>query len=257
MSHVPSDPVVATLRTAGCVFAEDEARLLRERATTREELAAMVARRVAGEPLEYIVGWVEFCGLRLHIEPGVFVPRQRTAFLVERAVALAAPGAVVVDLCCGCGAIGAAIADRVDRVELYASDLDATAVANARRNLPDGRVFGGDLFEPLPTDLRHRVDLVVANVPYVPTEHIALMPAEAREHEPRSALDGGSDGLDILRRVARQAPRWLRASGHLLIETSAEQAPYAARAFTADGLASSVVADDERGATVVIGQTAP
>src|SRR5262245_9989650 len=207
MNDDPS--IVAQLRTAGCVFAEDEARLLVEAAGTPTELAAMVNLRVAGQPLEHILGWVEFRGRRLIVEPGVFVPRQRTGFLVEQAVGLAAPGAVVIDVCCGCGAIGGAVAAELGRVELYATDVDAVAVACARRNLPGHTVVQGDLFAALPPGLRGRADLVVANVPYVPTEAIASMPPEAREHEPRTALDGGADGLDLLRRVATDAPGWL------------------------------------------------
>jgi release factor glutamine methyltransferase len=214
----------------------------------------MVNRRVAGQPLEHILGWVEFRGQRLIVEPGVFVPRQRTGFLVEQAAGLAPAGAIVIDMCCGCGAIGAAIAAELDRCDLYAADLDPVAVACARRNLPDRPVFQGDLFAPLPPALRGRADLVVANVPYVPTEAIASMPPEAREHEPRAALDGGADGLDLLRRVAAEAPHWLAPGGHLLIETSREQAPAARAAFADRRLTATVAVDDEVAATVVIGR---
>jgi len=162
---------------------------------------------------------------------------------------------VVLDLCCGSGAVGAALAAGVDGVELYAADLDAASVRCARRNLEPlgGRVFEGDLFEPLPATLVGRVDLLAANVPYVPTDQIAMMPPEARLHEPRVALDGGPDGLATLRRVAAQAPRWLAPGGHLLSETSRRQAPAALEVLEGCGLSARVVADDERGATVVIG----
>jgi release factor glutamine methyltransferase len=246
--------IVAQLRSAGCVFAEDEARLLVDAAGTPAELAAMVNRRVAGQPLEHILGWVEFRGRRLIVEPGVFVPRQRTGFLVAQAVRLAPVGAVVIDVCCGCGAIGAAVAAELDRADLYACDRDPVAVACARRNLPDRPVFQGDLFAPLPPALRARADLVVANVPYVPTEAITSMPPEARDHEPRSALDGGGDGLDLLRRVAADAPGWLAPGGHLLIETGREQAPAAQAAFAVHGLSAWVATDEELGATVAIGR---
>jgi release factor glutamine methyltransferase len=246
--------IVTQLRTAGCVFAEDEARLLLEAAGSPAQLAAMVNRRVAGQPLEHILGWVEFRGRRLIVEPGVFVPRQRTGFLVEQAVRLAAPGAIVLDVCCGCGAIGAAIAAELGRVELHATDVDPAAVACARRNLPEHTVHQGDLFAALPPALRGRADLVVANVPYVPTEAIASMPPEAREHEPRTALDGGADGLTLLRRVTAEAPGWLAPGGHLLIETSREQAPAAQAAFAAHALSARMATEDELGATVVIGR---
>ena len=187
------DPLVSRLRAAGCVFAEDEARLLMSTARTPAELDAMVGRRVAGLPLEQVLGWAEFCGLRIIVAPGVFVPRRRTEFLVRQAAALARPGDVIVDLCCGAGAIGAALAAAVDRAEVHAADIDAAAVRCARRNLPGPRrhVYRGDLYEPLPAGLRGRVAVLAANVPYVPTGEIGFLPPEARAHEPRAALDGG------------------------------------------------------------------
>lgn len=257
---------MSTLRAAGCVFAEDEAALLVAEADNQDQLTAMVARRVGGEPLEHIVGWAEFCGRRIAVDPGVFVPRRRTEFLVAQAVRLArdrsagtgentvgAP-TVVVDLCCGSGAIGVALVAELDRVDLSAADIDHAAVRCAGRNIGgDGRVYEGDLFDPLPGTLRGRVDILAANVPYVPTAAVSLMPPEARLFEARGALDGGDDGLDVLRRVSRTAPGWLAPGGHLLIETSQEQAPTAVEAFTRTGLAALVVSSDEFGATVVIG----
>ncbi|SDI07337.1 release factor glutamine methyltransferase [Actinokineospora alba] len=250
-----SSPIVTTLRSAGCVFAEDEAHLLITTAATPADLAAMLARRVAGEPLEHVLGWAEFGGLRVAVDPGVFVPRRRTEFLARQAAALAAPGAVVVDLCCGSGAVGAAVAAAVHGVELYSVDIDPAAVACARRNVR-GAVFAGDLYDPLPDSLRGRVDILVANAPYVPTDAIVLMPPEARIHEPRHALDGGADGLEIQRRVSAAAAAWLAPGGHLLIETSERQAPRTAEAFERDGLTPRVVGCDELGATVVIGTKA-
>jgi release factor glutamine methyltransferase len=185
----------------------------------------------------------------------VFVPRRRTEFLVDLAVPLVRTGAIVVDLCCGSGAIGAAIADAVDNIDLYAVDVDRAAVRCARRNLPPAaHVYQGDLFAPLPAALERSVDVLTANVPYVPSDEIATMPPEARDHEPRTALDGGADGLDILRRVAADAAAWLRPGGHLLIETSEFQAQDAAGTFAQHGLTTSVVSDEERGSTVLIGR---
>jgi len=239
----------------GCVLAEDEARLLVAAARTPADLTALVDRRVAGLPLEQVLGWAQFCGLRVVVEPGVFVPRHRTEFLVGQAVALAHPGAVVVDLCCGSGAVGLAVAAALGRAELHAVDVDPAAVRCARRNLAavGGEVHEGDLDDPLPARLRGRVDVLVANAPYVPTGAIGLLPAEARLHEPRVALDGGVDGLDVQRGVAAAAPRWLAAGGALLIETSEQQAPATAAAVAAAGLVPRVTADDELEATVVIG----
>jgi release factor glutamine methyltransferase len=247
--------VAARLRAAGCVFAEDEAVLLVAAARTEADLDALVHRRAAGEPLEHVLGWAEFCGLRIAVDPGVFVPRRRTEFLVRQAAALARSGAVVVDLCCGSGAVGAALAATLDRVELHAVDVDPAAVACARRNVAavGGRVYRGDLDRPLPVALRGRVDVLVANAPYVPTEAIGLMPPEARVHEPRVALDGGPDGLDVLRRVAARAPEWLAAGGHLLFETGERQAPHIVDAVARAGLAPRVTGDADQGATVVIG----
>jgi len=254
-SHRLPGGIVAVLRAAGCVFAEDEARLLVSAARNPGELTALVDRRITGMPLEHVLGWAEFCGLRVAVDPGVFVPRRRTEFLVRRAAALARPQAVVVDLCCGSGALGAALAAALDRVELYAVDIDPAAVRCASRNLATvgGQVFEGDLYEPLPVTLRGRVDILVANVPYVPTEEIELLPAEARIHEARLALDGGADGLDVLRRIAAAAPQWLAPGGRLLFETSEHQAPQAVEALAGNGLSARVARSDEHNATVIIG----
>lgn len=262
MAAAPSpDPLSATaarLRAAGCVFAEDEARLILQTAATASERDAMVARRAAGEPLEHVVGWAEFAGLRVAVEPGVFVPRRRTEFLARQAIALAAATSgsrarVVVDLCCGSGAVGAAIAAAVPGVELHAADVDPAAVRCARRNLADaGPVYAGDLFGALPAGLRGRIDVLVANVPYVPTGDVALLPAEARDHEPRVSLDGGADGLDVLRRVAAEAPAWLAPGGALLMETSDRQARHARAAIAPTGLTARLAICEDRAATVII-----
>jgi release factor glutamine methyltransferase len=171
--------IVARLRAAGCVFAEDEAQLLAAAARSPADLISMVDRRAAGEPVEHVVGWAGFRGLRIIVGPGVFVPRRRTEFLVDRAVAVAQPHGVVVDLCCGSGAIGAAIAAAIGPIELHAADIDPIAVASARRNTAaaGGAVHVGDLYDALPAALLGRVDVLVANTPYVPTDAIALMPA--------------------------------------------------------------------------------
>ncbi|MGN6130363.1 MAG: putative protein N(5)-glutamine methyltransferase [Nocardioidaceae bacterium] len=246
--------LVARLRAAGCVFAEEEAALLRAEAVSVDDLERLVARRVSGEPLEQVLGWAEFCGLRIALEPGVFVPRRRTEVLVARAADLAGPGPVVVDLCCGSGAIGAAIASRLAQAELHAVDVDPVAVRCARRNLAavGGTVHAGDLDAALPASLAGRVDVLVACPPYVPTDEIAHMPPEARDHEPRAALDGGTDGLDLTRRLARLAPRWLRTGGHALVETGPHQAAAAVAAFAAAGLEAWSEHDPESYATVVV-----
>lgn len=261
--------VVRRLRAAGCVFAEDEARLLLEASNAEDvpdaaaELEKLVTRRVAGEPLEQLVGWAEFAGLRIQVEAGVFVPRRRTEFLAAEAARLASEAAarsggvpVVVDLCCGTGAIGAAIAEAAGPIELVAADLDQAAVRAARRNLEPrgGLVVEGDLFDPLPERIRGRVDVLAVNAPYVPSDAIALMPPEARDHEAHLALDGGGDGLDVQRRVAASAALWLAPGGHLLIETSEAQAPATAAIVRAGGLEERIVHSEEADSTVVIGR---
>jgi release factor glutamine methyltransferase len=244
--------LVAALRSAGCVFAEEEAHLLLEEASSSAELMAWTARRMAGEPLEHIVGWASFAGLRIAVDPGVFVPRRRSELLVEIAARGSAP--VVVDLCCGSGALGAALAARRPEAEVYAADSDPAAVACARRNLPPERVFAGDLYAALPDDLRGLVDVLLVNAPYVPHDQVATMPREARDHEHRIALDGGPDGLDVQRRVVAEARTWLRPGGLLLVETSSVQADGTAELFASAGLHPTVETDDEIGGTVVVGR---
>jgi release factor glutamine methyltransferase len=257
MSIVTPDVVpalVARLRAAGCVYAEDEAALLVEAAGSAAGLEAMVRDRVAGLPLEQVVGWAEICGLRVVVEPGVFVPRRRSELLARQAVGEARrrPGPVV-DMCCGVGAVGAVVAAQVEGADVYAADIDPAAVACARRNLPAERVFRGDLFAALPADLRGRIAVLVANAPYVPTAELDFMPAEARLYEAPVALDGGPDGLDVQRRVIAGAPGWLAPGGVLLIETSERQAPGTLAAMASAGLAGHVVTDDDLDATVAVG----
>lgn len=258
MSHSLSPPrsdIVARLRSAGCVFAEDEAHLLLATASTSTDLAAMVDRRITGVPLEHVLGWAEFRGLRIAVDPDVFVPRRRTEFLAGQVIACATTSSVVVDLCCGSGAVGAVLLAELPDVELHAADVDPAAVRCARRNIAagGGRAYVGDLDAPLPADLRGRVDVLVANAPYVPTSKIDTMPAEARLHEPRPALDGGADGLDVQRRIVAAAPRWLAPGGHVLIETSEQQAEEVAAAMVRNGLKPQVAHSAGLDATVVIG----
>jgi release factor glutamine methyltransferase len=264
--------LAARLRAAGSVFAEEEASLLVSAAADPAVLAAMVGRRIAGEPLETIVGWTSFCGLRVVVAPGVFVPRRRTELLVREALSIvrhenhqfrSSAGAfrsglsVVVELCCGTGALTAAILDAngpAGRLEVHAVDIDPRATACARENIgAPGQVHTGDLYDPLPDELRGRVAVLVANAPYVPTDEIAMMPPEAREHEPRVALDGGPDGLDVQRRIIDGATDWLAPGGHLLIETSRRQATGTVAAFGAACLRARVVTDDDLDATAVVG----
>ena len=250
--------LIRRLRAAGCVFAEDEAALLLAAAGSPAELDAMVGRRVSGLPLEHVIGYTDLCGVRVAVDPGVFVPRHRSELLARSAAAVARRGDVVVDLCCGSGALGAVVASLTGGVELHATDIDPAAVRCAERNVAPygGRTYTGDLFSALPDRLRGHVDVIVTNVPYVPASEVDLLPREARLYESRVALDGGSDGLDVLRRVAVEAPSWLRRGGRLLVETSEAQTPEAVAVMRGAGWSAEVVADPDLEATVVIA-TAP
>ncbi len=253
-SPAPPAGLVARLRAAGCVFAEQEAVLLVEAASDGADLERLVAQRVAGTPLEQVVGWAEFCGLRIAMSSEVFVPRRRTELLVRVALEHLRDGDVVVDLGCGSGAIAAALLDARPGLALWATDVDPAAVACARRNLPAHRVLEGDLYAALPDGLRGRVALIAANAPYVPTEAIATMPAEARDHEARVALDGGPDGLDVQRRVISQAPVWLCSDGLVLVETGLPQVEATCVEMRAAGLDPRVRTDSELDATVAVGR---
>jgi release factor glutamine methyltransferase len=253
---VGSADIVARLRAAGCVFAEDEADILLQTTTDPVRLDELVSQRCDGMPLEHVVGWTRFAGLRLAVHPGVFVPRLRSEALVREAVAVTPEGATVLDLCCGCGALAAAIAAAVPGIALWASDIDPAAVRNAAENLAPftAVVRVGDLDEAMPEQLRGAVHVVVANVPYVPSSRVEYLPAEAREHERRVALDGGEDGLDVLRRMAPRMVRWLRPGGRFLTECALDQASTAAGVLQHAGMEPLVHNDDELEVAVVSGR---
>lgn len=240
--------VVAALRAAGCVFAEQEAALLIEAAADEAHLADLVSRRAGGEPLEYLVGFVEFLGVRYRIRPGVFIPRQRSALLVEEAARRG--GATILDLCCGCGALGLATQARIGG-RLVAADVSPAAVDCARLNgVSDAHL--GDLFDALPRSYLARFDLILANAPYVPTASVADMPRESRDHEPLTTVDGGSDGMEVQRRILRDAAAWLAPGGSLVTETSRQQAAMLADEARAFGWQPTMVADADRGAEILV-----
>jgi release factor glutamine methyltransferase len=264
------DGTAARLSAAGCVSAEAEARWLLEEvlelpagtaAARRRQplppaaaraLEGMVARRVAGEPLQYVIGWAPFGALRIEVGPGVFVPRPETELVAYRAAAhlRAAPSpATAVDLCTGSGAIACFLAEGVPGSRVLATEIDAGALAWARRNLRDRAVelLEGDLDEPLPAELRSGVDVLVTNVPYVPSGAIPLLPRDVRVHEPRVALDGGPDGLAVLRRVAARARRWLAPGGWLVCEIGDDQDEAAAEVLAEAGLVDIAIRPDLTG----------
>lgn len=253
MTDLGFDAVVARLRAAGCVFAEDEATLLLAEGATSADLETMLAERESGVPLEHVLGWAEFCGMRIPVDRGVFVPRPRTQLLVSLARDAVTPGAVVLDLCCGSGAIGIAVTRDLE-AQLIATDIDEAAVANARRNLEPlgGIVVRGDLYDAVPADLEGRVSVITLIAPYVPTAAIDLLPHEARDFEPPIALDGGVDGLEIVRRAITQAPRWLAPGGALFTEVSEAQVAATMAHIEATGLRADVVADEDADAWVVV-----
>jgi release factor glutamine methyltransferase len=208
-------------------------------------LEELLARRLAGEPLAWITGWVRFCSARVRVDPGVFVPRPQTEALARRAVALLPADGIAVDLCAGSGAIAVVLDAARPRATVIATDIDPAAVACARRNGVEARL--GDLDEPLQTSLRRRVDVVTAVVPYVPTEKLHLLPRDVLAHEPRRALDGGPRGTVVLERTARAATRWLRPGGSLLLELGGDQADELSTTIAAAGLSAIRVHRDEEG----------
>lgn len=249
--------IATRLRAAGCVFAEDEARLLIEASGTTVGLERLVERRCAGEPLEVLLGWAAFRGLRVGVEAGVFVPRRRSEAMVDVADALAPEGSVVVDLCTGSGAVALSLSHERPDLELYAADLHPAALRCARANLLDrATVCASDLFDGLPTELRGRIEVATANVPYVPTGELDLLPLEARLHEPLTTHDGGADGLDVVRRVARQAVAWLAPGGFLVVEVNRRQVATARFAVATAGLRPDVATEDDDGTVFLVGRRA-
>lgn len=254
--------LVSRLRAAGCVFAEEEAAELVRAAQRSERGAAWleraVAERVAGRPLELVVGEVHFGGLRLVVAPGTFVPRVRTELLAALALEALPVGGRVLDLCGGVGAVAAVVAARRPDVTVVSADLDERATACARANLaPYGsraQACTGDLYAALPPALHRAFDVVVANAPYVPTGRIAAMPREAREHEPLAALDGGVDGTELQQRVVAGAPDWLVAGGRVVVECAPAQLAVLRDALERAGFGAEVREDDERGAHAVVGR---
>lgn len=217
-----SDGLAARLRAVGCVFAEEEAAEIRRLGAAPDTI---VAARSAGVPLEQALGVAVFAGLDLAVGEGVFVPRHRAEVLVDAAVSARPDARVVVDLGCGCGALAAALATRLGAAEVYAVDVDQTALAYAVRN---GERYGfavhrGDWWDALPRDLRGRVDLAVAYLPHVPDARLDGIPDDYRRHEPESAVAGGADGLDPLRTVTRSLDDWLSPDGVLVTLVAGEQ----------------------------------
>lgn len=262
--HELFDSTVATLRAAGCVFAAEEAALILNAANEAAEpdiqrrLNDAITRRSAGEPLEYVVGWARFCGLRIAVGTGMFIPRRRSEFMAELALLHGRDASVIVELCCGVGPFATTLAVGLPQAAIYAADIDPVQTEYARRNLAlfadRARVYVGDLYEALPNELRGQVDLIVANAPYVPSGDIATLPAEAREYEPIHTLDGGSDGLAVQRDIAAGAAYWLAPGGHILVETSTHQSDGSRALFAQAGLDAWLTRCEDLEAIVAVGR---
>ena len=215
--------LAARLSRAGFIAAEDEANELLARAAGDGELLdSLVARRLTGEPLAWVTGKTSFCGIDIRVDRGVYVPRWQSEPLARRAVERLPATGVAIDLCTGSGAIARTLTTNRPGARVVASDVDDRAAACAAANGVE--VYRGDLFDPLPTGLEGRVDVVVGVVPYVPTPELPLLQRDTFTFESTLSYHGGPDGTDILRRVLRESPRFLRRGGALLLELGGAQA---------------------------------
>jgi release factor glutamine methyltransferase len=215
------EQLTARLAAAGFVAAADEARQLTAAAGADPTLLdRLTERRLTGEPLAWITGSARFCGLDIHIDPGVYVPRPHTELLARRGLRRLAAGGVAIDLCTGSGALAAALMAGRPDARVVATDIDPRACACARRNGVEA--YLGDLFAPLPAELGE-VDMVIGAVPNVPTAELSYLQRDTFRFETRLAYDGGGDGSDILRRVLADAPGRLRPGGVLLLELGGRQ----------------------------------
>lgn len=224
----------------------------------REELATfrrMVSRRARREPLQHILGSQEFCGLEFQVSPDVLIPRHDTETLVEEALKRVAPAAQVLDIGTGSGCIAVVLAMRLPRAQVAAVDVSPAALEVARRNAArhgvEVEMLLGSLLEPV---RGRRFDLIVSNPPYIPGADIARLEPEVRDGDPRLALDGGPDGLDIYRRLVPGALEHLNPGGWLLVEVGAGQAARVAELFRMnDGYGEVMVAHDPGGIERVVG----
>jgi release factor glutamine methyltransferase len=238
--------VVRALVDGGCVAPDAEAEaLLRASSEGVGPIEVLIALRLRGEPLAWITGSVHFCGIRIRVDPGVFVPRPHTETLARRAVSLLPGEGIAVDLCTGSGAVAAVLGSARPRATVVATDVDPMAIACARRN--GVRALVGNLDEPLPTSMLGSVDVMTAVVPYVPTEELHLLPRDVLANEPRRALDGGPRGTTMLVRAAEAAARWLRPGGSMLMEIGGDQAGEISTTLTDAGLPEIRVHRDDEG----------
>lgn len=200
-----------------------------------DRFAAMVRRRSSGEPLQYIEGSVPFGPIEVMVDRRVLIPRPETEYLYKLVSRLEPPPATVVDLCTGSGCLGLALAATYSESEVHCGDISTDALdvarANATRLDLDVALHRGDLFAALPDELQRRVDLLVANPPYVSTADLVALDPVVRDHEPHVALIAGDDGLSILRRLAAELDRWLAPGGSFAIEIGHDQGAAVASLF--------------------------
>jgi release factor glutamine methyltransferase len=227
LGPVPPDgaPLAALsgrLAAAGCVAAEEEAAELRKAAGgDPARLDELVERRLEGEPLAWVTGTVAFCGYRVTIRPGVFVPRSQTEVLARRATELLRDDGLAADLCAGSGAVALVLSRARPRARVVASEIDPLACECARQNGVE--CYCGHLGEPIPPELVGHFDVVTAVTPYVPSDEIQYLPRDARDYEPLAALDGGPGGTAVLEEAAVAARRLLHPGGMVLLELGGRQ----------------------------------
>jgi release factor glutamine methyltransferase len=238
--------VTQMLAEADCIAPSEEAdELMQAAAGDLDGLRGLVSRRTKGEPLAWLTGSVTFCGLRLNVEPGVYVPRWQTEPLARRAATLLPSRGVAVDLCTGAGTIAAVLAAAEPTARVLATELDENAARCAERNGIE--VFEGFLDDPLPRAFQLGVDVMTAVVPYVPTDSLRLLPRDVRAFEPWLALDGGVDGMDLLAEVPRRSTGWLRSGGWLLMELGGDQAEPLGQLLQDLGFDGREIMTDEEG----------
>jgi release factor glutamine methyltransferase len=238
--------LVAWLEAGGFVAAEEEAdELLACAGGDAARLETLVTRRFTGEPLAWITGSVTFCGVEVRVDHGVYVPRWQSEQLALRAAQRLPDHGIAIDLCTGSGAIATVLHAHRPNARVVATEVDERSAANARANGVE--VFHGDLLDPLPPELEHRVDTIVGVVPYVPTPELGLLQRDTFTFETALSYDGGDDGTTHLRRAIAGAPRFLRPGGALLLELGAGQPERLHDDLARHGFADATVLRDEDG----------
>jgi release factor glutamine methyltransferase len=222
-----SSAVESILASAGIENAYREARWLLEAASDENAAIELAHRRALGEPLQYLTGVAGFRRLELAVGPGVLIPRPETEIVVERALGVLPPNGTLVDIGTGSGAIALAVASERRDATVLATELSRDALAWAAKNRASlglqVELLYGDLFEPLPPELRGGVDVCVSNPPYVAESDRGSLPTDVVDHEPQLALFA-RDGLEVIRRLIEEAPQWLKPDGWLVLEIGETQA---------------------------------